>query len=80
MKIIDLKKNINESIYKQILETNEIDENCTSLREAIVRDETQYEDVIIEFTKWIDEIYKNDMTMWYFKQTQNEYIFDKANY
>ncbi len=80
MKIIDLKKNINESIYKQILEINEIDENCTLLREAIVRDETQYEDVMIEFTKWIDEIYKNDMTMWYFKQIQNEYIFDRANY
>ena len=40
MKIADLKKNINESIYKQILETNEIDENCTLLREAIARDET----------------------------------------
>ena len=35
MKIADLKKNINESIYKQILETNEIDKNCTLLREAI---------------------------------------------
>ncbi len=40
MKIADLKKNINESIYKQILKTNEIDENCTLLREAIARDET----------------------------------------
>ncbi len=30
--------------------------------------------VMIKFTKWVDEIYKNDMTMWYFKQTQNEYI------
>ncbi len=40
MKIADLKKNINESIYKQILETNEIDENCMLLREAIERDET----------------------------------------
>ncbi len=29
---------------------------------------------MIESTRWIDEIYKNDMTMWYFKQTQNEYI------
>jgi len=36
--------------------------------------------MMIEFTKWIDEIYKNDMTMWYFKQTQNEYIFDRVNY
>ncbi len=40
MKIADLKKNINESIYKQTLKTNEIDENCTLLREAIARDET----------------------------------------
>ncbi len=40
MKIADLEKNISESIYKQILKTNEIDENCTLLREAIARDET----------------------------------------
>ncbi len=37
MKIIDLKKNNDQSIYKQILEANEIDENCTLLREAIAR-------------------------------------------
>ncbi len=40
MKIADLKKNNDQSIYKQILEINEIDENCTLLREAIARDET----------------------------------------
>jgi len=45
MKIADLKKNNDQSIYKQILETNEIDENCTLLREAIARDKTQYEDI-----------------------------------
>ncbi len=45
MKIADLEKNNDQSIYKQILETNEIDENCTLLREAIARDETQYEDI-----------------------------------
>ena len=45
MKIADLKKNNDQSIYKQILKTNEINENCTLLREAIVRDETQYEDI-----------------------------------
>ncbi len=45
MKIADLKKNISESIYKQILEINEIDKNCTLLREAIARDEAQYEDI-----------------------------------
>ena len=40
MKIADLKKNINELIYKQILKINEIDENCTLLREVIAKDET----------------------------------------
>ncbi len=30
--------------------------------------------VMIKSTRWINEIYKSDMTMWYFKQTQNEYI------
>jgi len=45
MKIADLKKNINESIYKQILETNEIDENCMLLCEAIARNKIQYEDI-----------------------------------
>ncbi len=40
MKIADLEKNISESIYKQILKTNRIDENCTLLREAIVKDKT----------------------------------------
>ncbi len=39
MKIADLKENISESIYKQILKTNEIDENCMLLREAIARNE-----------------------------------------
>ncbi len=40
MKIADLKKNISKSIYKQILKINEIDKNCTLLREAIVRNKT----------------------------------------
>ncbi len=30
--------------------------------------------VMIESTRRIDEIYKSDMTMWYSKQAQNEYI------
>ncbi len=29
---------------------------------------------MIKSTKWINEVYKSDMTMWYFKQAQNEYI------
>ncbi len=45
MKIADLKKNISESIYKQILKTNEIDKNCMLLREVIARDEIQYKDI-----------------------------------
>jgi len=45
MKIADLEENISESIYKQIFETNEIDENCMLLREAITRNETQYKDI-----------------------------------
>ncbi len=40
MKIADLEENISESIYKQILKTNEIDKNCMLLREVIARDET----------------------------------------
>ncbi len=39
MKIADLKKNNDQSIYKQVLDVNEIDENCILLREAIARDE-----------------------------------------
>ncbi len=45
MKIADLEKNNDQSIYKQVLDVNEIDENCTLLREAIARDEAQYEDI-----------------------------------
>ncbi len=45
MKIADLEKNNDQSIYKQILETNKIDENCTLLREAIARDEAQCKDI-----------------------------------
>ncbi len=36
--------------------------------------EVMHASMMIEFTKWINEIYKNDMTMWYFKQAQNVYI------
>ncbi len=64
MKIADLEKNISESIYKQILETNEIDENCMLLREAIARDETQYEDIKLK-NYWIqNEILYHDSQLW----------------
>ncbi len=45
MKIIDLKKNNDQSIYKQVLDVNEINENCTLLREAMTKDEAQYENI-----------------------------------
>jgi len=45
MKIADLKKNVSESIYKQVLDANKIDENCTLLREAKIRDEAQCKDI-----------------------------------
>jgi len=56
MKIADLEENISEPIYKQILETNRTDENCTLLREAIARDETQYEDIKLKNCRTQDEI------------------------
>ncbi len=64
MKIADLEKNIDELIYKQILETNEIDENCTLLREAIARDETQYEDIKLKNCRTQNEILYHDSQLW----------------
>ncbi len=62
MKIVDLEKNISESIYKQILETNEIDENCMLLREVIARDKTQYEDIKLRNCLVQNEIlYRDDL-------------------
>ncbi len=60
MKIADLEKNNDQSIYKQILETNEIDENCTLLHEAIARDETQYEDIKLKNCRTQNEILYHD--------------------
>ncbi len=59
MKIADLKKNIDESIYKQILETNEINKNCTLLHEVVLKDEAQYED-----TKLRDCWVQNEILYW----------------
>ncbi len=64
MKIADLKKNNDQSIYKQVLETNEIDENCTLLREAIARDETQYEDIKLKNCRTQNEILYHDSQLW----------------
>ncbi len=64
MKIVDLEKNNDQSIYKQILETNEIDENCTLLREAITRDEAQCKDIKLK-NCWIqNEILYKDSQLW----------------
>ncbi len=64
MKIADLKKNISESIYKQVLEINEINENCTLLREAIARDEIQYEDIKLKNCWTQNEILYYDSQLW----------------
>ncbi len=64
MKIADLKKNINESIYKQILETNEINENCMLLREVIARNETQYEDIKLKNCWTQNEILYHNSQLW----------------
>ena len=64
IKIADLKKNISESIYKQILKTNEIDENCMLLHEAIARDETQYEDIKLKNCWTQNEILYHDSQLW----------------
>ncbi len=64
MKIADLEKNNDQSIYKQILETNEIDENCTLLREAIARDEAQYEGIKLKNCRTQNEILYHDSQLW----------------
>ncbi len=60
MEIADLEKNISEPIYKQVLETNETDENCTLLREAIARGEAQYEDIKLKDCRTQNEILYHD--------------------
>ncbi len=64
MKIADLKKNNDQSIYKQVLEINEIDENCTLFREAIAKDETQYEDIKLKNCWTQNEILYHDSQLW----------------
>ncbi len=64
MKIADLKKNISESIYKQILEINEINENCTLLHKAIARDETQYKDIKLKNCWTQNEILYHNSQLW----------------
>ncbi len=60
MKIADLEKNNDQSIYKQVLDANEIDENCTLLREAIARGEAQYEGIKLKNCRTQNEILFHD--------------------
>ncbi len=64
MKIADLEKNNDQSIYKQVLDVNEIDNNCTLLREAIARDEAQYEDIKLKNCWTQNEILFHDSQLW----------------
>ncbi len=66
MKIIDLKKNINELIYKQIFETNEINKNCMLLREVVLKDEAQYKDIKLRNCQVQNEILYRDDLLWVF--------------
>ncbi len=64
MKIADLKKNVSKLIYKQVLDVNEIDKNCTLLREAIERDEAQCEDIKLKNCRVQNEILYKDSQLW----------------
>ncbi len=64
MKIADLEKNVSESIYKQVLDVNEIDENCTLLREAKVRNEAQCKDIKLKNCRVQNEILYKDSQLW----------------
>ncbi len=64
MKIADLKKNVSKSIYKQVLNMNEINENCILLREAKIRDEAQYKDIKLKNYQVQNEILYKDNQLW----------------
>jgi hypothetical protein len=63
MKIADLEEEENdESIYRLILEANRINENCILLREAVLKDEAQYEDTKLRDCRVQNEIlYRSDL-------------------
>ncbi len=57
MKITDLKEKKNdESIYQLILEINKINENYILLREVVLKDEAQYEDIKLRNCRVQNEI------------------------
>ncbi len=60
MKIADLEKNNDQSIYRQVFDANEINENCTLLRKAIARDEAQYEGIKLKNCRTQNEILFHD--------------------
>jgi len=60
IKIADLKKNVSESIYKQVFDANEIDENCTLLREAKIRDKAQCKNIKLKNCRVQNEILYKD--------------------
>ncbi len=64
MKITDLKENISELIYKQVLKANRINENYTLLREVIVRDKAQYDDIKLKNYRKQNEILFHDNQLW----------------
>ena len=63
MKIADLEEKENdESIYQLILEANRINENCILLREVILKDEAQYENIKLRNCQVQNEIlYRSDL-------------------
>ncbi len=67
MKIADLKKKENdESIYQLILEVNKINKNYVLLREVVLKDEAQYEDIKLR-NCWVqNEILYQDDLLWVF--------------
>ena len=67
MKIADLKKKENdESIYWLILKVNKINENCILLREVVLKNEAQYENIKLR-NCWVqNEILYWDDLLWVF--------------
>ncbi len=63
MKITDLEEKENdESIYQLVLEANRINDNCILLREVVLKDEAQYEDIKLKDCRVQNEIlYRSDL-------------------
>jgi len=64
MKIADLEEDNDQPIYKQVLEANEIDEDCTLLREAIARGEAQCEGIKLKDCRVQDGILYKGSQLW----------------